>query len=543
MIRLPLRIASLLAVAPLAAAQLPAEVLVRQGDPTPGLPGATVEQIGLITVNSAGGFACAVGSDNAGSKGKHIVGTAGGGAPVGLLRSEQLGIQGYDQHFALASSGALRIGIDDLGQVAYGCTIGLAGSGTPGTESIWLDGTLVASEWAGSTNVAGASITRDGRAVWVGNNKLYIGSASTVLFDPSSLGGLQFSFDKISRYWEVAPSGAHYIVGLGSSPNLYFPRYLVVDGVLATAGGQPIEISKPVPAAAGGSAGETWNQIEEVAISNSGSWAFSGSIKDASGALLTVVVVDGAIRHRQGDPLGGGLLGSPQQGMRPYISLDDQGVLAMVAAIDLGFANTVTTLFYDDIVVTNLGDSVDLDGDGFAETTTGVASLHLNERGPAIGADRSLYVHALVDDNGTVFGADDEQCALRAPIPPIPYGHGKTSSVGLEPKISYSGTPRLATHDFAVRVDDLVPNKPGQLFYGAARNAAPFVGGTLLVSMPLVRMPPVHANAQGQVTISVAIAATMPGTVRRYQFWQRDPLHPDGTQACLSNALEVSFFP
>ncbi|MCC7169545.1 MAG: hypothetical protein IT459_03775 [Planctomycetes bacterium] len=474
---------------------------------------------------------------------KHIVGAVSGTAPTVLLRSELSGILGYDQHFLLNSSIPMYVGLDDSGHVAYACNIGLAGSGQTGTASIWRDDTLLDSQWGGSNAVAGGAMLRDGRALWVANNKLYAGSSSTVLFDPSTMPGAQPGFDRISRCWEVSPSGAHHVVALGYALNLFFPRFLAVDGALATAGGQIVEMTKSVSPAAGGLPGESWNQIEDVAISESGSWAFSGTLKDANGALVSVVVVDGVIRHRQGDPLGGGFLATPQQGYRPFVALDDQGTLAMIAAVDVGYVGAVTKLFYDDIVVMTLGDSVDLDGDGFAESNTGVASMHLNNRGPIFGADRRLHLVASVDDDGTVFSVDDEQCLLRAPIPPIPYGQGKTNSLGLEPKIGYSGTPRLATNDLLLHVDDLVPNKPGQLFYGSARNAAPFVGGTLLVSVPLVRLPAVHADAQGSVSIPISIDASMPGTVRRYQFWQRDPLHPDGTQACLSNALEVSFFP
>jgi hypothetical protein len=35
----------------------------------------------------------------------------------------------------------------------------------------------------------------------------------------------------------------------------------------------------------------------------------------------------------------------------------------------------------------------------------------------------------------------------------------------------------------------------------------------------------------------------MPGTTRYYQFWFRDPFHPDGTNVGLSAALEVKFCP
>lgn len=537
---IPLLASAALAATPVFS-QLPAQVLVRQGDPVPGVPGETVQTLGLITTNGVGGFACMLDS-SAGRQ--HIVGMPNITWAPGLLRSEKTGILAYDQYFALSSAAApLRIGIDDQGNVSYGCKIAPAGSVQTPKESIWLGDALVAPPSTGSTPVAGGAMTRDGRPLWVANNRLYAGSSTQVILDPTNVPGLLPGFDRIARMWEVSPSGSHSLVGLSHASNYYFPRYFAVDGQLAKAGGQVIEAGGTVPLACGGLPGETWYQFDEMAIGDSGSWALSCMTLDPAGTLRTVVVVDGVIRYRSGDALGGGVLATPQKGLRPTITLDEQGALAMVAWIDFGYPSAVMTLFYDGVAVTRLGDSVDLDGDGVAEPFTGIASMHLNGDGPTVGGDRRVYLHAIVDDDGTVYSADDESCAIRAPIPPIPYGQGKTSSLGLEPKIGYSGTPRLATNDLVVHVDDLIPNKPGQLFYGTARNAAPFVGGTLLVSLPLVRLPAVHADAQGSVSIPIAIDAAMPGTVRRYQFWQRDPLHPDGTQACLSNALEVSFFP
>jgi hypothetical protein len=41
--------------------------------------------------------------------------------------------------------------------------------------------------------------------------------------------------------------------------------------------------------------------------------------------------------------------------------------------------------------------------------------------------------------------------------------------------------------------------------------------------------------------MAVAIDPSMVGTTRHFQFWFRDPQHPDGTGIGLSNGLRVVF--
>ena len=126
---------------------------------------------------------------------------------------------------------------------------------------------------------------------------------------------------------------------------------------------------------------------------------------------------------------------------------------------------------------------------------------------------------------------------------PVVYGTPKTTSGGSSPTMSVRGFPSAAGNDFDISVTGAEPNKNGIFFFGAGAKSAPFFGGTLLVQGPLKRLPITTTDAAGGVTLPIAIDAAMSGEQRNYQFWFRDPTHPDGTNVGLSNAVEIVFCP
>ena len=86
-----------------------------------------------------------------------------------------------------------------------------------------------------------------------------------------------------------------------------------------------------------------------------------------------------------------------------------------------------------------------------------------------------------------------------------------------------------------------VPGKLGLVFHGSGQASIPFAGGTLLVQPPLVRLPVVTLDGSGAASIPVPLASAWVGQTRDFQFWFRDPTHPDGTGVGLTNAVEVVF--
>ena len=61
--------------------------------------------------------------------------------------------------------------------------------------------------------------------------------------------------------------------------------------------------------------------------------------------------------------------------------------------------------------------------------------------------------------------------------------------------------------------------------------------------MPLVRLPVQALDASGAGVFPIAVEPAMVGTTRFYQGYLRDPVHPDGTGAAVSDALRVVFAP
>lgn len=173
---------------------------------------------------------------------------------------------------------------------------------------------------------------------------------------------------------------------------------------------------------------------------------------------------------------------------------------------------------------------------------------------PGVSAERILSTSAPTANNfaaalnawstgdlGTPWEQNDN--ALPTCPAPVPYGTGKLTSNLTLPRASWSGTPSLDTNDFQVVLVDGLPLKSTILFYGFAPDQKPFSGGTLWVDTPVRRMSVSQTDSLGSVAYPVAIDASMPGTKRYYQFWFRDPFHPDGTNVGLSAALEVQFCP
>jgi competence protein ComEC len=124
---------------------------------------------------------------------------------------------------------------------------------------------------------------------------------------------------------------------------------------------------------------------------------------------------------------------------------------------------------------------------------------------------------------------------------PSAYGTGKLTSQGLLPAVGWLGVPSLFGNDFQVFMTKGIPNQAGVGFWGLAQASTPFYGGTLWVEPPLTRLAVQLMDPFGVLQYDLPIDGSMVGQTRYYQFWFRDPAHPDGTTVGLSNALAVPF--
>ncbi len=131
---------------------------------------------------------------------------------------------------------------------------------------------------------------------------------------------------------------------------------------------------------------------------------------------------------------------------------------------------------------------------------------------------------------------------LAAP-PPAAYGIGKTTSIATLPTVGWTGTPSLATNDFAFTYTNAVPMKSGIAFYGSSAADAPYLAGTARrwVANPLTRLHIHQLNGQGGSSWAIPITAPMVGTTRCFQGLARDPQNSDGTGLVTTNGLRVVF--
>jgi hypothetical protein len=126
---------------------------------------------------------------------------------------------------------------------------------------------------------------------------------------------------------------------------------------------------------------------------------------------------------------------------------------------------------------------------------------------------------------------------------PVPYCTAKTTSTGSVPSIGWTGQPSVGVNDFSITLTNALPNKNGIMFWGTMPGAVPFMGGTKCVLAPTKRTPIFKLDGSGATAQFVPTTIDDLGQTRYYQFWFRDPQHPDGTTVGLSDALGFTFCP
>jgi len=124
---------------------------------------------------------------------------------------------------------------------------------------------------------------------------------------------------------------------------------------------------------------------------------------------------------------------------------------------------------------------------------------------------------------------------------PQTYGMAKLNSALVLPEIGWSGTPSVATGDFAIDVATMIAGQFAILISGSTAVDIPFFGGRLLVGGGIVRERLILLDGVGSGSVALTVTAGMVGQTRHYQYWYRDPAHPDGTGVGLSNGLTVEF--
>lgn len=525
--------------------------LVREGDVLPGTPaGHVVSVLTDPAVNHASGYATGLSTTDGTTTLSHFWGTTTSAGAGAVLRTEGI-INNFDQ-----TSFESFWGLSDAGNIAYSPIGTNLITGGTSLDAVWLDDTVLCEEDQPIPSLPGKmwrfgsrpGVSANGIPYWIGGiddiatgadngRGLFLGMGATVVMKsgdvlPGTGGPIDAS--GISFDYRFSAQTTHYIVEIDTTESTAIDGYMILDGQVLTAGGPTdfIQEGLPVALAAGGLPGENWDNFDYCGVTESGHWFFTGDTEPST-VDDEIVVKDGVVLYREGQTLDGEIL----TGTIDDAYMNENGVIAMIWDVVVP-AGDVEALFVGDELILKEGDAVDLDGDGLVEPT----SLLVNFTDVVIGDDNVVYFVASVDVNGTSSTADDIEGLFRVECMPVPYGFGKLNSAGTRADLSFGGSPSLAAGNFSLEVSGLTAGNFGLAFYGFASAEIPFQNHFLYAAPPLFRVVPEQASsATGTVSVPIPIDATMVGTTRYFQYWQRDPLAPDGTGVELSSALQVDF--
>ena len=122
---------------------------------------------------------------------------------------------------------------------------------------------------------------------------------------------------------------------------------------------------------------------------------------------------------------------------------------------------------------------------------------------------------------------------------PKAYGTGKTTSSGSVATIDWTGSTSVAQNGFQVTAHGLPAGQGGVVFWGAAPQSTPFLGGHLLVQGPLQRGPKFTTDLFGFASVPIPLDPSWVDVTLYVQCWFSDPADPAG--AGTTSALAVTF--
>ncbi len=423
-------LAALALIAGTASGQV-ATSLLTEGAPVPGADGYTVDSISNADANGVDGFSFTCDVIGPDGEVEAIWGTLLGAAPPAILRTEQA-FDDYTQ-----DSFESFFGMYD-GGVAYSASCTRNADGEDGLDSVWLDDMLVAIEeepfpyrdgwfWrfgsrpgvtrdgvpyfvGGITDVQGGSTQERGLFKGPDGEPVYIGgTVIDGLPDPVAPSGGNVSFD-----FRFSPYGTHVIAEVQTDTgNFDDDNHIVINDTVITIDGLPLSEGGPVAEAAGGQAGELWDNWDYLGINEAGDWLVTGdtSLPTDQDEFL---MINGQIILREGQTLDGLVLDGSMQ----HAYLGPDGDWACIWDGDTG-SEVLEILIVNGEVVLIEGEPVDIDGDlepdadAILTNITGAAILAVSER-DAQGRARVYFTadvetpNALQAGGGEIVRASEE---------------------------------------------------------------------------------------------------------------------------------------
>jgi len=173
--------------------------------------------------------------------------------------------------------------------------------------SITADGTIHFQ--GGTRETVSGSTTARGLFNDTGTPLLYTGDVVPGLPAPLDDTGTPISVD-----YRVSALGTNYIVEVemdkdGTGLTTTDDNAVVFSGSALIAGGGVVRENDPVPAGIGGLPGELWDNFDSMGVTETGQYMFTGDTTAAT-TEDEIVVVNGMIVMREGDPIAGGTVGT-----------------------------------------------------------------------------------------------------------------------------------------------------------------------------------------------------------------------------------------
>ena len=366
-------IAALLSVAGAASAQT-ASAQIREGDVLAN--NNTVTNIAFVTINGIGGTSWNLTTeDDANDLISTFWGNVAGGANA-ILRTE-----GVVDDIAQGSF-ETRFGMSDGGDLFYSALGTRVSDGATGIDNFFRNDTLV---WAendshgfdaanpfisfasapgmtnngigfgvlGFTDVSGGS--SQNRGLLVGNN--------VVLKGGDSVGGtadlVRTQASNIAFDSWVSALGSNYITEVQLEGDTSLNNAVVVNGsIYTTLGGGQVREGQAVSAAAGGLAGEVWDDYDMMSVNEAGDVFFTGDT-----SLGDVLVKNGEILLREGSTVSTSRGSGTIDGTIEAGRMSEDGDWATVWDVDVAGDNLEALIVNGDVVLLQ-GDAVDWNGDG-----------------------------------------------------------------------------------------------------------------------------------------------------------------------------------
>ena len=574
--QLPFILASTVACAGFASAQVTITTLIEHGDPVAGV--GAVTDIERSSVNNDGEWAIVVDTDNPSSALDRAVLVNGN-----VVMQEGLVNSGFDSPVGGWFHDVLQIELNDVGELLAvlrgyrsdltptamvvidgrtiletGATSSPADLPAPFTEwsdfrMAWMNssGQLLVSgsvsDGPGGTNSARllVRVELDGLGGFTSQTTLayesqqLLGHDATVQLVGNALTSCALN-DAGSVLWLVDDEDVTLTGGANDCCDTYF--YL--DGTLLIREGLPTGLGT-----------DSWNSFHSASIdlAAGGQWAGRFYTDEPSPAAYALVKNGNTLLQRSGDSVPG-IDGAPTiTQFSGRVSMTDSGQVVWQCT----WPGPGTALFIDDQVLVQKNIST-VDGDLIVELPGNLWERSVSNDGDFITQEMTVarpggnrigcYRLALspVADTLCIGDGSDGICPC-ANLSQPEAGEGCVSSLGYGALLTARGTAQVSRDDLRFLVSQARPNQPSMLVQGSTQvPPLPFKDGLLCLGNPTERVEVVILDADGAGESSSSIVTeggVAPGDTRYYQQWYRDPggVSPCGNGSNFTNGLRIDW--